>query len=129
MNFHKYVKMETKDIKEIAPQILLNFNENFNKTMLDIKKVIDYLVRINPSVKIYMFGVYPMFESQIVRLSLTPFYMSVNEKIKNYFSSYENIHFVDVIKNIFYVAKDDCHPNFNGQKYMKKNILTSLKYN
>lgn len=120
MNFHNYVKMRSNDIKQIAPELLLRFNENFDKTMIDVKNMVDYLITLNPTVQIYMFGVYPMFESKFVRYALAPIYAGINKKLSDYFYDYDNIHFVDVMGNINYVAKNDCHPNYTGQCYMKK---------
>lgn len=126
MNFHNYVKMRSNDIKQIAPELLLRFNENFDKTMIDVKNMVDYLITLNPTVQIYMFGVYPMFESKFVRYALAPIYAGINKKVSDYFYDYDNIHFVDVMGNINYVAKNDCHPNYAGQCYMKKRLTSVI---
>lgn len=126
MNFHSYVKMRSNDIKQIAPELLLRFNDNFEKTMSDIKLMVDYLTVLNPTVEIYMFGVYPMFESKLMRYGLAPIYAGINRKVASYFEEYDNIHFVDVMGNINHVAKNDCHPNFKGQCYMKNRVMNVI---
>ena len=87
MNFHNYVKMRSNDIKQIAPELLLRFNENFDKTMIDVKTMVDYLITLNPIVQIY---------------------------------------FVDIMGNVNYVAKNDCHPNYADQYYMKKRLANVI---
>ncbi len=129
MNFNKYLNMQSNDIKKIAPEILLRFDKNFKRTLNDVKKMIDHLINLNPTVDIYMFGIYPMFYHKSVRVALSPIYIWVNKKIEEFFSEYNNVHFVDVIQNINYVAKDDCHPNYKGQCYMKKQVLDVIKSN
>lgn len=126
MNFHSYVKMRTNDIKQIMPELLLRFNENFEKTMSDIKIMVDYLIALNPTVEIYMFGVYPMFESKIIRYSLVPIYTRINKKVASYFKEYDNIHFVDVMGNIYHIAQNDCHPDYKGQCYMKSRVMNAI---
>lgn len=94
--------------------------------MFDIKSMVNYLTVLNPTVKIYMFGVYPMFESKLIRYSLAPIYAKINRKVASYFAEYDNIHFVDVMGNINHVAKNDCHPNFKGQCYMKNRVMNAI---
>lgn len=87
INFHNYVKMRSNDIKQIVPELLLRFNENFDKTMIDVKTMVDYLITLNPIVQIY---------------------------------------FVDIMGNVNYVARNDCHPNYAGQCYMKKRLANVI---
>lgn len=127
MNMHHYLKMRTEDIRQIVPEIVFHFKNHFDKTLHDVKSMVDYLICLNPGVEIYMFGVYPMFESIIARKVLEPLYSIANKKIELLCKSYNNIHFIDVIDNINYVAKNDCHPNYNGQCNMKNKVLKSLR--
>lgn len=126
MNLHHYLKMRTEDIKQILPEIVFHLNKHLEQTLMDVKSMVDYLIIINPSVEIYMFGVYPMFEQLIIRKLLAPFYASINKKVQNFFGMYENIHFIDVLNNINYVAESDCHPNYLGQCNMKEKALNLL---
>lgn len=126
MNMHHYLKMRSNDIKQILPEILFHLHENLYKTLSDVEQMINHLISINKTVDIYMFGVYPMFESPIVRKVLAPFYASINKKVKDYFSEYNNIHFIDVLNNINYVAENDCHPNYKGQCNMANKALKLL---
>lgn len=126
MNFHQYVNMKTNDIKQIFPELIINFKKNFDKTMYDVKNMLNYILQINPSTTIYLFGVYPMFENNFERQLLKPIYSLVNKRIKYFFDEYENVNFVDVIDNINFVAPDDCHPNYQGQIYMKKKVINSM---
>lgn len=128
MNMHHYMKMGTHDISKVIPQILFHFNQNFKKTICDVKEMIDYLISLNPTVKIYVFGVYPMFQSYAIRKILLPIYRYANIEVKKLCDSYSNVFFVDVIDNINFVAKDDCHPNYLGQCNMKKKVLKMLNY-
>ncbi|MBQ2639879.1 MAG: hypothetical protein IJF92_03860 [Bacilli bacterium] len=57
MNFHKYSKMRTNDLKQIVPELLFHSIENLNKTFEDMKDTIDYLITINPSIKIYIWSI------------------------------------------------------------------------
>lgn len=127
MNFHKYVNMPTNDLRQIIPEITVSFQKNLYKTLNDVKHMVDYILKINPSATIYMFGVYPMFENRIVRKILTPFYNYANKNISNFFQNYNNIYFVDVISLEKYVAPNDCHPNYMGQCYMKEKVLEIIK--
>lgn len=87
INFHNYVKMRSNDIKQIAPELLLRFNENFDKTMIDVNTMVDYLITLNPIVQIY---------------------------------------FVDIMGNVNYVARNDCHPNYAGQCYIKRRLANVI---
>lgn len=126
MNFHQYSKMRTEDIRQILPEIILHSSDNLDRTLSDVKNMIDYLISINPTMKIYMFGVYPMFEAQIVRDVLAPFYRYANGRVAELCSSYDNVFFVDIIGNKNYVAKNDVHPNLVGQCYMKNQVLSRI---
>ena len=126
MNMHHYMKMRTNDIRQIIPQFLFHFRENFHQTILDVKNMLDYLILLNSTVHIYVFGVYPMFQSYGVRKMLSPIYQLANCEVKKLCNSYSNVTFMDVIDNIYYVAENDCHPNYLGQCSMKKKILTKL---
>lgn len=126
MNFHQYSKMRTEDIKQIVPEILFHSFSNLDRTLNDIKDMINYLIAINPSIKIYMFGVYPMFESSTVRNILLPFYKYANSRVSELCNNYDNVFYVDVIENRNYVAPHDIHPNFQGQCYMKEQVLRKI---
>ena len=126
MNFHQYSKMRTNDIKQIIPEILLHSFDNLYRTLSDVKKMVDYLISINPSVKIYMFGVYPMFENAMIRNILTPFYQYANNKVSELCDTYNNVYFIDVIDNKNHVAENDVHPDFKGQCYMKNQVLKKI---
>lgn len=126
MNFHQYSKMRTNDLKQIIPELAFDSVSNLNKTFNDIREMIDYLISINSSIEIYMFGVYPMFENALVRDALIPIYSIINLRVREFCSQYNNVHFVDVIGNVLNVAKDDCHPNFEGQCYMKDKVLKKI---
>ncbi|MBQ2639880.1 MAG: hypothetical protein IJF92_03865 [Bacilli bacterium] len=67
-----------------------------------------------------------MFNKKITRDLLTPLYKKVNKQIEKEFINYDNVHFIDIINNINYVAKDDVHPNLEGQKYMKEKVLEKI---
>lgn len=88
--------------------------------------MINYLIAINPSIKIYMFGVYPMFESSTARNILLPFYKYANSRVSELCNNYDNVFYVDVIENRNYVAPHDIHPNFQGQCYMKEQVLRKI---
>ncbi len=126
MNFHQYSKMRTGDLKQIIPELAFCSLYNLHKTLNDVKDMIEHLNSINPSVKIYMFGVYPMFENAAVRDALVPIYSLVNLRTREFCSQFDNVYFVDVIGDAFHVAKDDCHPNFEGQCYMKDKVLKKV---
>ncbi len=126
MNFHQYSKMRTGDIKQIAPEMIFHSMDNLHRTLYDVKNMVDYLILINPTIKIYMFGVYPMFEKKVVRDLLLPFYRYANNKVFELCSNYDNVYYVDVIGNKNYVAKSDVHPNFMGQCYMKDQVLRKV---
>lgn len=126
MNFHQYSKMRTEDIKQIIPEILLHSLDNLDKTLNDVKSMVDYLISINPTIKIYMFGVYPMFENKVIRHVLSPFYEYANNKVAELCNNYDNIYYVDVMKNKNHVAKNDVHPDFQGQSYMKNQVLKKI---
>lgn len=126
MNFHQYSKIRTEDIKQIIPEFVLHTYTNLTKTLNDVKNMVDYLISINPTMKIYMFGVYPMFKSKIVRDILSPFYKYANTKIEELCNNYDNVFYIDVINNINHVAKNDVHPNFKGQCYMKEQVLKKI---
>lgn len=121
-----YQKQEYYDInlvqtkKAIAKEGIFPFPVN-PKFLTDYYKDIN-----NPTVKIYMFGVYPMFESKLIRYSLAPIYAKINRKVASYFAEYDNIHFVDVMGNINHIAKNDCHPSFKGQCYMESRVINVI---
>jgi hypothetical protein len=129
MNMHYYLKMRSNDILKISEQLLFHFNENLDKTLNDIKNMVDYLIELNPTVTIFMFGVYPMLMTSLGRKALAPIYYEVNKKVKDLCNCYENIIYVDVLDNINFIAKDDCHPNYLGQCNMKNKVLTLLEKN
>jgi len=126
MDFHKLVNMRSGDIKKILPEVTLNLNKNLSQTLDNVEDVIKFIISINSTVEIYMFGVYPMFTSKIKRDLLAPIYALVNIEIKDRFKSYHNVHFVDVLGNINKIANDDCHPDFSGQQYMKQKVLNKM---
>ena len=41
-------------------------------------------------------------------------------------NNYDNVFYIDVINNINHVAKNDVHPNFKGQCYMKEQVLKKI---
>ncbi len=126
MNFHQYSKMRTEDIKQILPELLFHSFDNLEKTMSDIKNMIDYLISLNPTIKIYMFGVYPMFKNQIMRDILTPVYNIANKKVRDFCNTYDNVYYVEAIGNKNFVAPKDVHPNFDGQCYMKEQVAQKI---
>lgn len=126
MDFHKFVCMRSNDLKLILPQLTFHLKTNFIKTLDNIEQTVKYIMSINPSVEIYMFGVYPMFIEKSVRELLAPIYGVANILVSRHFNEYENVHYVDVMGNINYIAEKDCHPNFLGQQYMKKKVLNTM---
>lgn len=126
MNFHQYSKMRTEDLKQILPQLLFHSSENLERTLTDMKEMMDYLLCLNPTMRIYVFGVYPMFEKAMIRNMLVPFYKYANHAVKSMCDSYPNVYYVDVLGNKDYVAEKDVHPNLAGQCYMKRQVMQKI---
>lgn len=129
MNLDYYMKFPSGDLKQISKEILLNMSKNIKKTMNDIDDCIKYISSLNNNIEIYVLGVYSMIESKFLRFIAQPLYILYNNKIQKICSKYNNVHYVDIFGTKKYVARQDNHPTLEGQKYMAKQIIKTMKNN
>lgn len=129
MNFDYYSKMPTCDIRQILPQLVLHLNQNIEKTMNDIDNCINYITELNPNMEVYVLGVYPMLENKLLRLVAQPLYAIYNNKLQEICKKHTNVYYVDIFNTKKFIAPHDNHPTFEGQEYMAKQIIKTIKQN
>ncbi len=129
MNFDYYTKCPSCDFRKIIPEFVLRAKKHLNKTMEDIDDCVKYILSLNPSVKMYVLGVYPMIDNRLklIRYIVSPLYKIYNKKIVDICNKYDNVIYIDIYGTQNYISPYDNHPTYEGQKYIAKQIVKRLK--
>lgn len=123
MNIDYYFKLYTGNIKQILPQVTINLLKNIKQTINDVSDCINYVATLNPNIEVYVLGTYTIIENKVLRFFANPFYAMYNNALIKICSKYDNVHYVDIFGAKKYIAPNDCHTTFEGQKYITKQII------
>lgn len=130
MNIRQYLKvnseMDFEDVKVCFKEVVFRAFHHIRQTKQDIRNVIEDILSLNPNMEIYVLGVYAMLDEQIFRDLAFPFVFWYNAELKKIISSYENVHYIDIVKVKDMVAKKDMHPTLEGQKYIAKQLIKKM---
>lgn len=128
MNIRSYLNITTDnpDIGKIAKEVIFRCVKHIRQTEKDVESCINKILSLNPSMEIYVLGVYAMLDNQVARDLVFPLVNLYNSRLNKIISKYEQVHYIDIVNVKNMVAPNDMHPTFEGQKYIAKQIIKCM---
>lgn len=128
MNLDHYLKFPTQEKQQIIPE-LFRMKKHVRQTLLDIRNCLVSIQSLNPTMEIYMLGVYAMIEQKTLREIAQPIYQLYNNQLKQIANELPQVHYINIEGAKQYVAPQDNHPTFKGQCYMADQVLDKMEKN